>query len=134
MLLAVFAVALGLEEEEEDGTSETAGQLAIYKEHFERGFLAKTREFYTAESDEFLEQNPVTEYVQFARVCVETCLPRVSGRSTSSRLMQTPWMMIVLKADDLVFAFYHCQDKILLALAGETAKVGVHLHSCLSHL
>ena len=70
-------VELGLEDEDQSATgssnsvtavSARAGpHLGTYQKHFESQFLSATENFYSKESIDFLQQNPVTEYMK--KVC-----------------------------------------------------------------
>ncbi|PNP52245.1 hypothetical protein THARTR1_07454 [Trichoderma harzianum] len=54
-------VSLGLDEADPSKST-----LDVYRYHFERPFLAATKEFYQAESKQFVAENPVVEYMKKA--------------------------------------------------------------------
>jgi len=56
-------VHLGINDEEPRTNGPT---LSVYRKHFESNFLTDTEQYYTAESNAFLAENPVTEYMKRA--------------------------------------------------------------------
>ncbi|KAL2415597.1 Cullin-1 [Exophiala dermatitidis] len=65
-------VSLGLDEH--DSTKST---LDVYRLHFERPFIAATKEYYTAESKRFVAENSVVEYMKKAEARLEEEKERV---------------------------------------------------------
>lgn len=56
-------VSLGLDEADPSKST-----LDVYRYHFERPFLDATKEFYQAESKQFVSENPVVEYMKKAEI------------------------------------------------------------------
>lgn len=58
-------VELGFDEEEDMDTKDTKKQkLSVYRDNFEKKFLAETAAFYKHESEAFLSSNTVSEYMK----------------------------------------------------------------------
>jgi hypothetical protein len=60
-----FLVALGLEEEQQHG-KDNKTHTEVYREHFQKAFLTATENYYKAESEAFLAENSISDYLRLA--------------------------------------------------------------------
>jgi cullin 1 len=56
---------LGLEDEQQHG-KENKTHTEVYREHFQKPFLTATENYYKAESEAFLAENSISDYLRLA--------------------------------------------------------------------
>ncbi|KAJ3326114.1 hypothetical protein HDU76_013004 [Blyttiomyces sp. JEL0837] len=87
-------VALGLDEN--DSTKPT---LDIYKQYFEQPFLIATEVYYKAESEKFISENPITEYMKKAetRLAEEESRVQLYLHATTHKPLITTCESVLIK-------------------------------------
>lgn len=61
-----MAVALGMEDEHGNQNRDQKGHMDVYKEYFQKPFLKSTDNYYKTESEQFLAQNSISDYLRLA--------------------------------------------------------------------
>jgi cullin 1 len=64
--LARTTVSLGLEDEQHHGGKDNKTHIEVYREHFQKPFLTATENYYKAESEGFLAENNISDYLRLA--------------------------------------------------------------------
>ncbi|KAH8081415.1 Cullin-domain-containing protein [Filobasidium floriforme] len=59
-------VSLGLEDEQHHGGKDNKTHIEVYREHFQKPFLTATENYYKAESEGFLAENNISDYLRLA--------------------------------------------------------------------
>lgn len=100
-------VALGLDDNTEEQPSSVNGQLQVYRDHFEKPFLEATSEYYQKDSDNFLQENSVIEYMKKAEKRLEEEQARVAQylhETTGDELARTCEKVLIMRHVDRLHA------------------------------
>lgn len=124
-------VALGLNELDTSKTAKQEPTLKIYKEFFEAPFIEDTEHYYSRESDEFLRNNPITEYMKkvVARLDEEKKRIRLYlNEATEEILLKKCEEVLIQKHLDLFYSEFEsllndCKNEDLARMYDLVAKV-----------
>jgi cullin 1 len=119
-------VSLGLDDQ--DSTKTT---LDVYRYHFERPFLEATKQFYTAESKQFVAENSVVEYMKKAEIRLDEEEERVK------MYLHTDIAMPLKKACNQVLIADHSallRDEFQVLLDNDREEDMARMYSLLSRI
>lgn len=131
-------VALGLNEldtsssaSKQPGTVKQEPTLLIYKEYFEAPFIDDTEHYYSRESNEFLRQNPITEYMKRVEIRLDEEKKRIRlylNEATEDILLKKCEEVLIQRHLDLFYSEFEnllndCKNEDLARMYNLVAKI-----------
>jgi hypothetical protein len=88
-----LVVNLGLEDEHHHGGKDNKTHIEVYREHFQKPFLTATENYYKAESEGFLAENNISDYLRLAEKRLEEEENRVNLYMHSQTKQPVSWAL-----------------------------------------